>query len=130
MSAPAVQSPAPKEQVPLHRRLWTAPVVAYRRYLSPLKPAPTCRFHPTCSAYAVEAVHRHGVLRGTGLAVVRILKCHPFHPGGFDPVPPVQGRTAARGRTPAGSRTPVENGHRHEGQAAIPSTAAAAPEEP
>ncbi len=114
-----------QDPVPLHRRLWTAPVVAYRRYISPLKPAPTCRFHPTCSAYAVEAVHRHGVLRGTSLAIVRILKCHPFHPGGFDPVPPVRSRTAAKDRTPA----MIENGHRHEGQAAIPSTAAPAPEE-
>jgi putative membrane protein insertion efficiency factor len=77
--------------VPLLRRLWTLPLVAYRRFLSPLKPVPSCRFHPTCSAYAIEAVHRHGVLRGTLLAVWRVLQCHPFHPGGFDPVPPLRG---------------------------------------
>lgn len=61
----------------------------YRRVLSPLKGAPSCRFHPTCSAYALEAVETHGVWRGLGLAVRRVAKCHPFHPGGFDPVPDV-----------------------------------------
>jgi len=72
------------------RRVVTAPIVAYRRFLSPLKPAPTCRFHPTCSAYAVEAVHVHGVFRGVAMATWRLLRCHPFHPGGFDPVPPAR----------------------------------------
>lgn len=70
------------------RRAVTAPIRFYRRFLSPLKPAPSCRFHPTCSAYAVEAVHVHGVLRGSWLALARLLRCHPFHPGGLDPVPP------------------------------------------
>ncbi len=74
------------------RLLFTLPIVAYRRFLSPLKPQPTCRFHPTCSAYAVEAVHTHGVLRGAWLGLVRLLKCHPFHPGGFDPVPAPHGQ--------------------------------------
>lgn len=59
----------------------------YRRLISPLKP-PCCRFYPTCSAYALKAVSEHGAVRGGFLALRRILKCHPFHPGGYDPVPP------------------------------------------
>ncbi|NMO90264.1 membrane protein insertion efficiency factor YidD [Actinomycetospora sp. TBRC 11914] len=59
----------------------------YRRWISPMF-LPHCRFHPSCSAYAVEAVSVHGVLRGTALALVRLLKCAPWHPGGLDPVPP------------------------------------------
>lgn len=61
-------------------------ITAYRRFISPLKP-PCCRFYPTCSAYALQAVKTHGAARGGFLALVRILKCHPFHPGGYDPVP-------------------------------------------
>lgn len=72
----------------LGQRLLLAPLRFYRRALSPLKPQPTCRFYPTCSAYAAEAVSQRGALLGLGLAVWRLLKCHPFHPGGFDPVPP------------------------------------------
>ena len=64
----------------------------YRRLLSPLKAAPSCRFHPTCSAYALEAIERHGALAGLALAVRRVLKCHPLHPGGLDPVPPARPR--------------------------------------
>ena len=67
-------------------RLLTAPIVAYRRYVSPALPA-RCRFYPSCSAYAQEALAVHGALRGTALAIWRLLRCHPFHPGGFDPVP-------------------------------------------
>jgi uncharacterized protein len=57
----------------------------YQRWISPLI-APRCRFHPTCSAYAYEAIIRYGLLRGVGRAVWRLLKCQPFHLGGFDPV--------------------------------------------
>ncbi|WP_207921372.1 membrane protein insertion efficiency factor YidD [Micromonospora sp. KC721] len=64
----------------------SGPIVAYRRWVSPALPA-RCRFHPSCSAYALEAVARHGAFRGTGLTVRRLLRCHPFHPGGYDPVP-------------------------------------------
>lgn len=55
--------------------------------LSPLLP-PVCRFHPTCSEYMVQAIRIHGVLRGVGLGLLRVLRCHPFHPGGLDAVPP------------------------------------------
>lgn len=58
----------------------------YRRFISPLKPA-TCRFYPTCSCYAEQALTQHGAVVGSFLAVRRILKCHPFHPGGVDLVP-------------------------------------------
>ena len=57
----------------------------YQRWISPLF-LPACRFEPSCSQYAREAIERHGTLRGCGMACLRILKCHPFHPGGFDPV--------------------------------------------
>ena len=58
----------------------------YQKILSPLKKAPSCRFYPSCSEYALQALVKYGVLRGSLLAVKRILKCHPFHPGGYDPV--------------------------------------------
>jgi uncharacterized protein len=57
----------------------------YQRRISPLK-KPSCRFYPTCSQYAIDAVSRYGAFRGSMMAVIRILKCHPFHPGGHDPV--------------------------------------------
>ena len=61
----------------------------YRKFISPLKP-PTCRFYPTCSQYALDALETHGALNGSWLAAVRICKCHPFHPGGFVYVPPAK----------------------------------------
>ncbi len=58
----------------------------YKRFLSPLLP-PACRFHPTCSEYAAEALELHGLSRGIGLAMLRLLRCAPWSRGGFDPVP-------------------------------------------
>lgn len=64
----------------------TLPIVFYRRYLSPLKP-PMCRFHPTCSGYALEAIRSRGVFVGTTLTLWRLMRCQPFCKGGHDPVP-------------------------------------------
>lgn len=58
----------------------------YQVVISPLKP-PTCRFYPTCSHYALEAVSKYGALKGGWLAIKRVSRCHPWHPGGYDPVP-------------------------------------------
>jgi len=83
-------------------RLLLLLVTAYRRLVSPLLP-PRCRFAPTCSAYAAEALVVHGALRGSWLAVRRVARCHPFHPGGLDPVPPRHGSMSDDGaRTPVG----------------------------
>ncbi|MCW7754803.1 membrane protein insertion efficiency factor YidD [Desulfobotulus sp. H1] len=68
------------------KRLILILIRTYQLILSPLL-GPACRFYPTCSVYAYEAVQKYGVLRGGYLAVRRVLKCHPFHPGGVDPVP-------------------------------------------
>ncbi|MGH9422680.1 MAG: membrane protein insertion efficiency factor YidD [Thermoanaerobaculia bacterium] len=58
----------------------------YQLWISPLFPA-SCRYYPTCSSYAMEAIEKHGALAGSWLAIRRIARCHPFRPGGFDPVP-------------------------------------------
>jgi putative membrane protein insertion efficiency factor len=71
------------------KRLLLALIDFYRREISPSVP-PTCRFTPTCSAYAKEAIERHGASRGCLLAVWRVLRCNPFGRGGYDPVPPVR----------------------------------------
>ncbi|ATZ13179.1 membrane protein insertion efficiency factor YidD [Erwinia amylovora] len=68
-------------------RLLIALIRVYQRVISPLS-GPHCRFHPTCSQYGIEALRRFGMIKGSWLAMKRILKCHPFNPGGDDPVPP------------------------------------------
>jgi uncharacterized protein len=68
------------------KKILVSLIKLYRRFLSPLKP-PSCRFYPTCSQYSMEAVEKHGAVKGSFLGLKRILKCHPFHPGGYDPVP-------------------------------------------
>ena len=62
------------------------PIRIYRRYISPLTP-PSCRFTPTCSQYAMEAIQKHGPVKGLYLAIRRILRCHPWGGSGYDPVP-------------------------------------------
>jgi uncharacterized protein len=73
-------------------------LTGYRRFVSPLL-APRCRFYPSCSAYALEAVQVHGAIRGSWLAARRLSRCHPFHAGGLDLVP-------EPGRTPRGQKCP------------------------
>lgn len=57
----------------------------YQKFISPLK-GPTCRFYPTCSTYSIEAIKKYGPIKGSYLSLRRILKCHPFHEGGYDPL--------------------------------------------
>jgi putative membrane protein insertion efficiency factor len=79
------------------KRLLIGLIRGYRAFISPLFP-PVCRFQPTCSSYAIQAIERFGPWRGSWLAIRRILRCHPFHAGGYDPVPSKE----------------VESSHRHE----------------
>ena len=84
--------------------MWRIPytlIRAYQRFLSPLLP-PTCRYQPTCSEYAATALARYGLWRGLSLSLKRILRCHPWHDGGFDPVP----STSRPGETAR-----IESGH-------------------
>ena len=68
------------------KRVLLAAIRFYRRHISPLR-KPCCRYIPTCSEYALEAVEKYGPWKGSWLALRRLLKCHPFHKGGYDPVP-------------------------------------------
>jgi putative membrane protein insertion efficiency factor len=75
-------------------RLLLRPIRGYQKWISPALP-PSCRFYPSCSAYAVEALQVHGALKGTWLALRRLARCGPWHPGGIDPVPPRKTTTPA-----------------------------------
>lgn len=90
MTAPPAVPPSPASPPPAPpspaARVLTVAVRAYQYTLRPII-GPHCRFHPHCSDYAVEALGTHGALRGSGLAARRILRCHPWNPGGHDPVP-------------------------------------------
>ncbi|MCQ9343752.1 membrane protein insertion efficiency factor YidD [Corynebacterium sp. 153RC1] len=74
------------------KRLLIGAVRFYQNYISPLKMGSTCRFEPTCSAYAIQALSERGALVGSVLTLVRLSKCGPWHPGGFDPVMPKQSK--------------------------------------
>ena len=86
MNRPAPGAAEGHPVVRLPSLLLAAAIRGYQRFLSPAFP-PSCRFHPSCSQYALEAITRHGALKGGWLAARRLARCHPFHPGGFDPVP-------------------------------------------
>jgi putative membrane protein insertion efficiency factor len=89
-------------------------VKLYRRAVSPLLRllwGNVCRFEPSCSSYAVTCLETHGALRGSLLSIVRLCKCHPFHPGGHDPPPPVDLTTPPR---PFALKRPDPSGRRHD----------------
>ena len=69
------------------KRLLIILIKLYRKYISPLKRYPSCRYIPTCSQYAIEAVEKYGAIKGSLLALWRIIRCNPFSKGGYDPVP-------------------------------------------
>jgi uncharacterized protein len=90
------------------RRALLAAIAFYSRAISPALP-PRCRFYPSCSAYAAEAIELHGAARGTWLALRRLIKCAPWHPGGVDLVPGTEGRhhSSSTPETPAASPAPA-----------------------
>ena len=67
------------------KRMMIMAIRCYQKFISPLFP-PTCRFYPTCSTYFIQALEKYGVLKGSYLGIKRILKCHPWHEGGYDPL--------------------------------------------
>lgn len=74
------------------KKILLAVIRFYRRHISPHLP-PMCKYYPTCSCYAIEAIEIHGAFKGSVLAALRILRCNPLFPGGYDPVPPKKDRT-------------------------------------
>ena len=118
------------ERRSLVARVLLGAVGFYSRAVSPALP-PRCRFHPTCSAYAAEAVARHGAGRGSWLALVRLLKCAPWHRGGLDPVPPVTSPSGTGGAARSSSSTAPRDGLPTDdpGREATPPAACRTPQE-
>ncbi|SDB89810.1 hypothetical protein SAMN05421734_102294 [Pelagirhabdus alkalitolerans] len=79
------------------KKLLLSIISGYQRYISPMK-QPSCRFQPTCSTYGKEAITRFGAFKGGWMTIIRILKCQPLHPGGFDPVPAPKEKKAKENR--------------------------------
>jgi len=102
-------------------RALLAAVGFYSRAISPALP-PRCRFHPTCSAYAAEAVTVHGAARGTWLALVRLVKCAPWHPGGVDLVPPAREPRGTAGPTRSSSSAVPPSGTPTDAPGPAPAT--------
>jgi uncharacterized protein len=88
-----VAEQAPRRSLPT--RAMIALLRGYQVWVSPAFP-PMCRFYPSCSAYAIEALQVHGPMAGSWLTLRRLLRCHPWHPGGIDPVPPRRPRSARK----------------------------------
>lgn len=86
------------------RRFMIFLIRIYQYMISPFL-GPNCRFYPTCSAYTLEAIETHGIVKGLWLSIKRIGKCHPYHPGGFDPVPPANQRCGCSETTPPAEST-------------------------
>lgn len=98
-------------------------VRAYQLTVSPML-GPTCRFYPSCSAYAVGALREHGAIRGTWLAVRRVFRCHPWNPGGVDPVPPRVRRPADTAAAAPQNPVPPHEDHHCDSSSTSGSTAA------
>lgn len=90
------------------KRVLIALIQFYRKHISPLSP-PSCRFIPTCSQYAITAIERFGAIKGTGLAIWRILRCGPWTPGGFDPVPEKKEKKKKKAAENEAAEKAVEN---------------------
>ena len=107
-------TPTEARTTPTNPLAWPliAAIEAYRWVVSPFL-GPRCRFAPSCSAYAVEALRVHGPVRGSWLAVRRVARCHPWHPGGIDPVPPTRVRRSGRRMSsegPAATTSAIDSG--------------------
>ncbi|MBK8229160.1 MAG: membrane protein insertion efficiency factor YidD [Candidatus Eisenbacteria bacterium] len=106
----------------LGRTLACAPIRLYQTVVSPLLPR-SCRFTPSCSQYAIQAIERHGVIRGGALTATRVARCHPGHPGGYEPVPAKLARTEERNH---GSEDSARRNPRHARPGGIPAHVPAA----